>query len=77
MEVGPTIRQISPGRRIVAIVWHLSDHHTYVSQSGDATDELRPAGTVVQLCENSGDTGPYAYLIRTKDGTNRAAKRTA
>jgi hypothetical protein len=85
-SVGTTLRHVSAHERIVAIVWHLSDHHTYVSQTGDdpsptgahamkASSELLPHGTKITLCKNSGDAGPYPYIIRTKDGTNRAAKR--
>ncbi len=84
-SVGPTIKRLPSGGRIVAIVWQLSDHHTYVSQTGDAagppngkaTAELKPPGTFVALCAFSDHTGAYPYLIRTHDGTNRAAKRTS
>jgi len=86
-KIGPTIKVLKPGERLVEIRWTLSDGHTYASQTGDdvatagkpamkAADELRPAGAAVQRCTYGPDAGPYRYTIHTLDDhTNRAAKR--
>jgi hypothetical protein len=85
--VGPTIKVLRPGERLVTVTWKLSDGHTYVSQTGDdasvpgkkvekATDELRKPGAHVKLCTFAPPAGAYPYLIHTlDDNTNRAAKR--
>jgi hypothetical protein len=85
-SIGKTVKTLGPGKRIVQIVWSLSDGHLYISQTGDnaasasttaekASSELQPRGTIVSLCTDATTPKSGFYLIRTKNGENRAATR--
>ena len=88
MNVGPTIRQLpGEGRRIVEVIWFLTNGDIYATQTLDETpkpgkkvvtvkDELRPHGTPVQICVTKKiGRNPYFYVIATTDMTRRAAEK--